>query len=207
MADVTRGLTARIIREGAGDDCVFIAEHGFYCYMTSAGTPAAVLQVVLQKAAREIASYDYENGRDFEEGVLDDLKRAGAPGGADIACVLHKHGKLFLMSRQKGEIYVQRAGNTAKLMGGDKHALGTLLEEDIFILTTSESSAAIQTLGGWNAYLGGADISGRDLSGLILTTSVVEAEEKEERVDRRAKPVQLETDGKKGPKERKIPTL
>lgn len=172
-----RGLAARIIREGAGDDSVFIAEHGFYCYLIASGTQTAVLQVMLQKATEEIIDWDFASGSEFEEAVKESLTKAGVPSGASFSSVCTRDQKLFLATQESGEAYIQRGGKTIKLLSGNKFAVGKLMDEDMFILTASSSSAALGEIGGWTAYLGGADISGHDLSGLILTTSVVQKEE------------------------------
>lgn len=188
MAEFVRGLTARIIREGAGEDSVFIAEHNFYCYVLSPGNPSAVLRVVLQKVAKEIGSDTYSSGADFEAAVLDAFDAAGMPGGVQAACVFNHKNKLFLLTRETGEIYIQRGGKTMKLLSGNKFAVGGLQDEDTFLLSTKTSSQVIEDKGGWSAYLEGADMSGHDLSGLILTASVVEKEE--DRPTRRAEAAQ-----------------
>lgn len=177
MADFTRGLTARIIREGSGEECVFKAEHNFYCYLANVGGTTAMLQVVLQKVQQAVTRQEYETGADFEESVLEAFQRAGALDVASFSCVLNQQDRLFLLTRNLGEVYIQRGGKTLKLLTGNKYAVGRLQDDDTFLLTTSSSSAAMDSVGGWSAYLDGADISGHDLSGLILTTSVVEDQE------------------------------
>ncbi|MBI1863537.1 hypothetical protein HYS00_05475 [Candidatus Microgenomates bacterium] len=177
MVNVQRGLTARIIREGAGEESVFIAEHGFYCYLVSAGSPAPVLQVMLQKVSQEIATLSFETGREFEDTLLEKFKKAGAPPEASIACVSYRNSRLFVLTQNQGELYIQRGGKTIKLLDGNRHAMGALQDDDVFILSTSASASALNPQGGWGAYLEGSDISALDISGLILTTSVVEVEE------------------------------
>ena len=172
-----RGLAARIIREGAGEDSVFIAEHGFYCYLIAPGTQIAVLQVMLQKATEEIIDWDFTSGGEFEEAVKESLTKAGVPKGASFSSVCNRDQKLFIATQEDAEVYIQRGGKTLKLLSGNKFAVGKLMDDDMFILTVESSSAALAEIGGWAAYLGGADISGRDLSGLLLTTSVVQKEE------------------------------
>ncbi|NTU46463.1 hypothetical protein HGA88_02455 [Candidatus Roizmanbacteria bacterium] len=84
---------------------------------------------------------EFESLDIFQRTIEHAFKTAGLSGDTISFCGVVFGETCYLLTKGKGEIYVKRGHNFARLTSGDTSASGYVEEKDIFVLTTQDFSA------------------------------------------------------------------
>lgn len=120
------------IKDGGEEKIVYVKEDKFVAILRGNVEEAELtsfLYSILDELNEEISLSE------FDELIATKIKEKNLPPTLDLACGFLKNGKLYLKTINKGEIFGKRGKESAKIIQGNKSAVGYVKNGDIYIFT------------------------------------------------------------------------
>ncbi|MGB9707146.1 MAG: hypothetical protein ACPL1D_00090 [Microgenomates group bacterium] len=113
----------------------FLVENNFFLTLSVKGITAEEGRNFLSEIKNKLAEKEFKNLNDFENFIIENLKRANLPANFSIASGFLKGNLLYLKTINEGKIFLYRGGRLATIIEGDLSASGFLKDNDLLIFT------------------------------------------------------------------------
>ena len=120
------------IKDGKEEKVVYVKEENFVA-IVRAQTQEADLTAFLYSLLDELT--EDLSLSEFDELIARKIQEMNLPVGLDFSCGWVKTDRLYIKTVNKGVVFGKRGSKIAKIIGGDKSAVGYLKEGDVFIFS------------------------------------------------------------------------